>query len=109
MHVSLRKLWEIVRFMGLQRARQYLETEQQPINFYPLDLALYYRIRPHGHTLEKLADTQESLLTSWSLLFAKPYGCGALPVPGLTGKQEQREKVSITCIPEYKAKAFKLQ
>ena len=61
-HMSLSKLWETVQFIGLQRARKYLETEQQAINFDPLDLALYYHIRPHGHTLEKSADTQESLL-----------------------------------------------
>ena len=101
MDMSLSKLWETVQFTGCQRVRQYLENEKL-INFYPLDLALYYHIRPHGHTLEKLADTQESLLLSWPLLFAKPYGCWALPVPGLTGKEKQRGEVSITCMPDYK-------
>lgn len=69
---------------------------------YLLDLAFHYHIRPHGYTLEKLADTQESLLMYWSFLFAKPFGCSALPVPSLTGKEEQREKVNTNWMPDYK-------
>lgn len=42
------------------KSRKYLETEQQPINFYPLDLALYYHIRPRN-TPRESADTQEEL------------------------------------------------